>query len=407
MKSNKIIAMFCVLALPAAFSGCGNKINDSGDIENDISDIVETMNNETSAASTEISVHEVGKSNTTEKQIEVGAGGIEELNLIVEQDIADTIDALSSDYEQLTKEIDTYEKYLNNIDAIELFYSKAETVNEELCIKMYEYSLSYAELIVNSDRSFDDKYNDFEQMYDAVYEDGGDDIYDGIYDGILDDMYDDFYDGIVKDGARDQFNGSDRYNVRSDEYQRWSDTRSEVYSFWSDFRSDVYGFWSDMRSEMWSEDTERAEKKIEKFKKKIEKLKNRQSETAQETTISENADVNIDSTLQNDGFDESNTIKKKDGSVSSTVVSEGIRPEIKEALDEYESFFDDYCEFMTKYQENTDDLDILSDYIDIMYKYDEIMEKLEELKNTELTDEEEKYYLEVQSRITSKLLSIS
>lgn len=407
MKSKKIIAMLCAIALAISFSACGNNNSDSGEIENDISDTVDTMNNETSATSTEISVYEVEKSNTAEKKIEVGADGIEELNLIVEQDIADTIDAFTSDYEQLTKEIDTYEKYLDNIDTIELFYSKVETVNEELCIRMYEYSLSYAELIVNSDRSFDDKYNDFEQMYDAVYEDGGDDIYDGIYDGILDDMYDDFYDGIVKDGARDQSNGSDRYNVRSDEYQRWSDTRSEVYSFWSDFRSDVYGFWSDMRSEMWSEDTERAEKKIEKFKKKIDKLKNKISDTTKETTVSENADFNIDSMPQKNDFDENNIIKEKDGSVSSTVVSEGIRPEIKEALDEYESFFDGYCEFMIKYQENTDDLDMLSDYIDIMYEYDEVMEKLEELKNTELTDEEEKYYFEVQSRITSKLLSIS
>lgn len=395
MKSNKIIAMLCALTLAISFSACGNNNSDSGDIENDISDTVDTMNNETSDASTEVSVYEVEKSNTAEMEIEVEADGIEELNLIVEQDIADTIDALTSDYEQLTKEIDTYEKYSDNIDTIELFYSKVETVNEELCIRMYEYSLSYAELIVNSNRSFDNKYNDFEQMYDVVYEDGGDDIYDGIYDGILDDMYDDFYDGIVKDGARDQSNGSDRYNVRSDEYQRWSDTRSEVYSFWSDFRSDVYDFWSDMRSEMWSEDTERAEKKIEKFKKKIDKLKNKQSETTKETTVSENADFNIDS------------IPQKNSSVSSTVVSEGIRPEIKEALDEYESFFDGYCEFMIKYQENPDDLDMLADYIDIMYEYDEVMEKLEELNNIELTDEEEKYYLEVQSRITSKLLSIS
>ena len=146
---------------------------------------------------------------------------------------------------------------------------------------------------------------------------------------------------------------------------------------------------------MWSEDTVRAEKKIEKFKKKIDKLKNKQSETTKETTVSENADFNIDS------------IPQKNSSVSSTVVSEGIRPEIKEALDGYESFFDGYCEFMIKYQENPDDLDMLADYIDIMYEYDEVMEKLEELNNIELTDEEEKYYLEVQSRITSKLLSIS
>ena len=259
---------------------------------------------------------------------------------------------------------------------------------------MYDYSLSYAELIINSNKAFDEKYDDFEELFDVIYDDGGDDIFDGIYDGVLDDMFDTFYDDILGDYDDYAFD-KNWYDVRSNEYKKWSSTRSNVYDFWSDFRSDVYDFYSDMRSEMYREDTERANKKVTKFKEKkekiLQKLENGKQKESSESAIDlENTEISTQTTT----------------SVENEQIK-GIRPEFKETMDGYESFFDDYCEIMKKYNENPDDLSILMDYLEFMTKHEDVMTEIENLNADELTDEEQKYILEVQNRINTKLLSVS
>ena len=137
---------------------------------------------------------------------------------------------------------------------------------------MYDYSLYYAELIIKSDKSNGDKYDDLEELYENIYENAGEKIYDEIYDGILDKMYKDFYDGILED-AYDNAPYDEWSDARSDEYDWWSDTRSNTYDDWSDCRSDVYDFWSDIRSEIWDDDIQKAEKKMKDFQEEIDKLK--------------------------------------------------------------------------------------------------------------------------------------
>lgn len=81
----------------------------------------------------------------------------------------------------------------------------------------------------------------------------------------------------------------------------------------------------------------------------------------------------------------------------------GIRPEIKEAIDAYESFIDEYIAFMKTYAESENSLTLLADYVKFAAKleeYDHKMDKLEE----ELTDEEDIYFLEVLNRCNVKLL---
>lgn len=82
-------------------------------------------------------------------------------------------------------------------------------------------------------------------------------------------------------------------------------------------------------------------------------------------------------------------------------------PNLKKLMDSCESFFDEYCEIMKKYNENPDDMSLLMDYLDFMTEYDEIMTEMDDLNTDDLTNEEQKYYLEVQNRITSKLLAVS
>lgn len=198
----------------------------------------------------------------------------EELNKVVSTDVENTTVSIQTAYEELVSDIDTYDKYLQNADRIETFYNRVYEDTILLCIRLREYSINYAEAIMYSNKSNDDKYENLEEIYDCIYDDAGDDIYDEIYDDILNEIYDAFYNGILDD-AYDDVPYDEWSEARSNEYERWSDLRSDIYEDWSDFRSDVYEFWSDMRVELWDGDIERAEEKIDDFHEDIEKLKNK------------------------------------------------------------------------------------------------------------------------------------
>ena len=262
MKSKRFMAMICVSTMLFSFSACGSSKEEKSSTNKMISNSMEISEKEEISSSEE-------ELNVTTEAI---AGSIEELNELVEKDVDASITDLKEEYEQLKADIDTYKKYLKNAEKIEAFYDNVYEVNKSLCIKMYEYSLDYAELIIKSDKSNGDKYDDLEELYDNIYENAGEKIYDEIYDGILDKMYKDFYDGILED-AYDNAPYDEWSDARSDEYDWWSDTRSNTYDDWSDCRSDVYDFWSDIRSEMWDDDIQKAEKKVKDFQEEIDKLK--------------------------------------------------------------------------------------------------------------------------------------
>lgn len=197
---------------------------------------------------------------------------IDELNEIVLEDLENSVATLNDQYEELKTQIDTYEKFSADTQKIESFYSDTYKITKEMCIKMREYSLAYARFILDSDSDKSDKYDDFEEVYDTIYDDGGELIYDEIYDGILDEIYDVFYDGIL-DEAYDTVGYEEWSDACSDEYERWSDTRSDVYEEWSDMRSEVYEFYSDVRSEVWDADFQKAEEIILEFREDTADIK--------------------------------------------------------------------------------------------------------------------------------------
>lgn len=371
----------CVLSI----SACGNKVvsNDTNNVQ-DSSPIEETLENN----DTEKSKDDSG--NMAEKQI-----GLEELNEVVSTDVENTISAIKSEYEKLVMEIDTYEKYIENTDKIETFYTQVYEDTKYLCIRMREYSINYAEEIIASDKSNDDKYKDFEELYDCIYDDAGDDIYDEIYDGILDDIYDDFYDGILDDAYDNGAPYDEWSDARSDEYGWWSDARSDVYDEWSDFRSDVYDFWSDMRSELWDDDIERAKEKIVDFQEDIEKLKNKGIQSDAQTPNEEKSSSAAPEDTEN-----------KEINTNGELV-DGMRPDFKEAMDSYEAFYDEYCEIIKKYTENPSDMELLANYTDMLAKATEMADKFDAWENSDMNSVELKYYLDVNNRVTKKLLEVS
>ena len=85
---------------------------------------------------------------------------------------------------------------------------------------------------------------------------------------------------------------------------------------------------------------------------------------------------------------------------------EGVRPKVKEALDEIEEFVDEYCEFMEKYFKNPEDSELSSQYTKFLLKYAEISTKLGAVDDGTLNEAEQKYYLEVYERLSKKINSI-
>ncbi len=129
--------------------------------------------------------------------------------------------------------------------------------------------------------------------------------------------------------------------------------------------------------------------------------------TEPETTETESTQVTETEVTEIESTENSTTMSTDTESSSqtdATVSSTDIRPEFKEAMDNYEAFFDEYCEFMKKYNESDDTTSLLADYASYMVKYTDTMQKMNNISEDELTDAEVAYYAEVSARISAKLI---
>lgn len=104
----------------------------------------------------------------------------------------------------------------------------------------------------------------------------------------------------------------------------------------------------------------------------------------------------------------SSSVETDSTSTKQESINNDIDAEFKAAMDSYEAFFDEYVAFMKKYsQSNGTDMSLLNDYTAYMGKYADTMAKFEALKEADLSVAETSYYVEVQSRITKKLLEVT
>lgn len=85
----------------------------------------------------------------------------------------------------------------------------------------------------------------------------------------------------------------------------------------------------------------------------------------------------------------------------------GLNPDFKAAMDSYENFMNEYVAFMKKYKANPSDLSLLADYADYMSKYADFAEDFEDWENEDMNAAETAYYIEVQSRVSKKLLEVA
>ena len=87
--------------------------------------------------------------------------------------------------------------------------------------------------------------------------------------------------------------------------------------------------------------------------------------------------------------------------------NDGLDPDFKAAMDSYEKFMDEYVAFMKKYKSNPSDLALLADYADYVSKYAGFVENFEKWENKEMNAAETAYYIDVQARISKKLLEVA
>ena len=74
---------------------------------------------------------------------------------------------------------------------------------------------------------------------------------------------------------------------------------------------------------------------------------------------------------------------------------------------DYEAYIDEYVAFMQKYQDGGQPVSMLSDYMEMLQKQQEMTDAFNSYDQSQLSNEELQYYLEVQNRVNQKLLSVA
>lgn len=93
-------------------------------------------------------------------------------------------------------------------------------------------------------------------------------------------------------------------------------------------------------------------------------------------------------------------------SETEAATADGLRPDFKRAMDSYEAFYEEYCEFMAQYKANPTDMNLLMQYSQLLQESVEMNDAFEKWNSEDLTNEELKYYLEVNSRVLQMLAQV-
>ena len=87
-----------------------------------------------------------------------------------------------------------------------------------------------------------------------------------------------------------------------------------------------------------------------------------------------------------------------------------VTPEFKETMDGYEAFMNSYCDFMVKYTDATDSgdtsalLSMTADYASLIQQELDWMGKIDAIDENTLSPADDAYYIEVQARVSQKLI---
>lgn len=127
-------------------------------------------------------------------------------------------------------------------------------------------------------------------------------------------------------------------------------------------------------------------------------------EESEDEKVDEADDVTTTSTTS-----QTTTTTAKSTTTTTTTVakSDSIGSDFKKAMDAYETFMNNYVDFMKKYQSNPADLSLLADYATYMSDYAKFCDDFAEWEDENLNAAELAYYVDVQARVTKKLLEVA
>lgn len=125
--------------------------------------------------------------------------------------------------------------------------------------------------------------------------------------------------------------------------------------------------------------------------------------------------VDIDAPDEEETKTDGTTDEKVDDSEEETEAQETtekfddsvLGAEFKAAMDSYETFMNEYVDFMKKYQDNPSDISLIGDYADYVKKYSDFVDDFEKWEDEEMNTAETAYYIDVQARVSKKLLEIA
>lgn len=299
-----------------------------------------------------------------------------------EQDVADTVAALTADYETLVAEVATYEDYIANTDRVEAFYDQLVSETTALCERIYGYAAERAEDVLGMEPGSAERDELVGSIYDEFYDEALEMVNDEILSGILEGLYDQYYDGVIDEayyGAveEDTLDYDEWYDISDDAYDVWEDARDEVHDVFDDARDDIYDLFSDMQSAMWDEDEEALEKVIRAFE-----------EDCGYTPAEDDGD---------DADDEEDDI------VTGTADHEGLSEEFLAVMSELETFMDEFYVLMEEYLADPENPEMIEKLENFLVEYEGMEDKLEGFDEDNLSQEEleylENFYLEMEEKM--------
>lgn len=97
----------------------------------------------------------------------------------------------------------------------------------------------------------------------------------------------------------------------------------------------------------------------------------------------------------------------KKETITTSAPTDNLDKDFKAAMDAYESFVDEYVDIFKKYKANPTDMSILADYTDYMTRYADVCKTFEAWGDEELSTDELAYYVDVQARVSKKLVELA
>lgn len=378
MRKSKIV--LCAIIASMILSACGtaNEVQTSSVVPTVVS----------SSVSSESSV---------DKENDFEHSQLEEISA----DFEETLNKLTLEMEKTIDAVgDTYEDYKSNKNLISELIDTILSESDELFERTREKSISYFKSIAEHPKHKDYEFCDdaLDEYYDTVCDDAMDAYYDCLCDDLMDKLYDTYCDGIIDDACDDleYIEWSEAY---SEAYEAWSNAYSVIYEKWSDEYSYLYGLRSDIQTAFCWDDNFDVDAIVEAYENGEQK--------AQDESVASSSTVPADtsstaSTIESD----SSTVEESGGNNTQELDANGLRPEFKAAMDSYETFYDEYIEFMKTYASNPTDLQLIKEYGTMLVELNKMDKAFDEWDEDEMNDRELAYYLEVTSRVATKLLEL-